>query len=80
MVRPNRVLKVWERLDVPASLVKMTNELHLTKKERVQAFVDLYLNSYPHKLSWKDIARELYHCGEMSAAREAKKFYHQSGK
>ena len=79
MVTADKINEVWERLDVPKSLVKMITGNLSTTKEKTQACVDLYLNCSPYEPSWKDIASALYECDEMAAAREAKTFYHKSG-
>ena len=80
MVTTDRIMKVWERLDVPESLVKMITRNLSTTKEKTRACVDLYLNCSPYKPSWIKITSALYGCDEMAAAREAKTFYHQNGK
>ena len=80
MVTADRIMKAWETLGVPESLVKMISENLSTTKEKTRACVDLYLNCYPHMTSWKVIISGLYDCEEMAAAREAKSFYYQNGK
>ena len=79
MVPADRIMKVWERLGVPGSLVNMKTKKLSTTKEKTLACVDLYLNCYPGRPSWKDMTETLYWCEEMAAAREAKPFYHQNG-
>ena len=79
MVTADKIMEVWGWLGVPESLVKMITGNLSTTKEKTRTCVDLYLNCYP-KPSWKDIASDLYECGEMAAAREAKPFHHQNGK
>ena len=80
MVPADRIMKVWEDLGVPESLLKMKTENLSTTKEKTRACVDLYLNCYPgERPSWEHITEALYWCEEMAAAREAKPFYHQNG-
>ena len=79
VVPADRMTKVWEVLGVPKSLVEMISGNLSTTKEKTRVYVDLYLNYY-HEPSWRRITSELYYCGEMAAAREAKLFYHQNGK
>ena len=80
MVPADWMMNVWWELNVPESLVKMINRNFSTTKEKTRGFVDFYLNYYPNdKLSWWNITRALYFCGEKAAAREAKSFYHQYG-
>ena len=78
MVPADRIMEVWEELHVPESLLKTNIENFITTKE-TRACVDLFLNCYPHELSWKHITEVLYRCQVMAAAREAKPFYHQNG-
>ena len=78
MVTADKIIKVWKRLDVPESLVKMITGNLSTTKEKTRACVDLYLNCHP-KPSWKDITSALYQCGELAAAKEAKSFLQQNG-
>ena len=81
MVPADRMTMVWEEgLGVPESLVKMISGNLSTTKEKTRACVDLFLNYSPDEPSWRHIISELYYCGEMAAAREAKLFYHQNGK
>ena len=80
MVAADRIMKVWKRLGVPESLVKMISGNLSITKEKTRACVDLYLNCYPYVPSWKSIISGLYNCDEMAAAREAKPFHHQNGK
>ena len=80
MVTADRIVKVWRRLRVPKSLVKMITGNLSTTKEKTRACVDLYLNCSPYEPSWKGIALALYMCDEVAAAREAKMFHHQNGK
>ena len=80
MVTADKIMKVWDWLGVPESLVKMITGNLSTTKEKIRACVDLYLNCCPFEPSWEDIAGALYRCDEMSAAREAKTFHHQNGK
>ena len=79
MVTADKIMKVWKRLDVAESLVKMITGNLSSTKEKTRACVDLYLNCHP-KSSWNDITSVLYKHGEMAAAREAKPFHHQNGK
>ena len=79
MVTADKINEVWERVYVLESLVKMKTRNLSTTKEKTRACVDLYLNCSPYEPSWKDIASALYECDEMTAAREAKTFYHKSG-
>ena len=79
MVTADRIMEVWQRLYVPESLVKMITRNLSTTKEKTRACVDLYLNCYPDDPSWKDITSELYECGELAAAKEAKSFLKQNG-
>ena len=79
LVTTDRMMKVWEELDVPESLVAMTTENLSTPKEKTRACMDIYLNCHPNP-SWNSIATVLYYYEEMAAAREAKPFYHQNGK
>ena len=78
MVTADRIMKVWGRLGVPESLVKMISGNLSTTKEKTRACVDLYLNYHSHP-SWDVIISVLYICEEMAAAREAKSFYRQKG-
>ena len=80
MVTADRIMKVWDRLYVPQSLVKMITGNLSTTKEKTRPCVDIYLNCSPYKASWKEIAEALYGCDEMAAAREAKPFYHKNSK
>ena len=79
MVPANRIMKMWKKLGVPESLVKMTTKNLSTINEKTRACVDLYLNCCPRDPSWKRITQALYYCEEKAAAREAKPFYHQNG-
>ena len=79
MVATDRIMEVWNWLQVPKSLVKIITGNLLTTREKTQACLDLYLSCSP-KPSWKNIASALYECNEMAAVREAKPFYHQNGK
>ena len=79
LVTADRIIKVWEWLRVPESLVKMITGNLSTTKEKTRACVDLYLNCRPYKPSWERIVSALYERGEMAAAREAKPFHHQNG-
>ena len=80
MVPADRVTEVWRELGVPESLVEMISGNLSTTKEKTRACVDLYLNCSPHGRLWSRITSALYYGGEMAAAREAKPFYHQTGK
>ena len=80
MVTADRIMRVWDWLDVPEKLVKMITRNLSTTKEKTRACVDLYLNCSADELSWKRITLALYWCDEMAAAREAKPFHHQNGK
>ena len=80
MVPADKIMDVWEELDVRESLVKMKTENLSTTKEKTRACVDLYLNCYPgERPSWEHITEILYYFEEVAAAREAKPFYHQNG-
>ena len=78
MVTADRIMKVWDWLDVPESLVKMITRNLSTTKEKTRACVDLYLNCSPEP-TWEDITLGLYQCGELAAAKEAKSFLQQNG-
>ena len=79
LVTADRMMKVWEELGVPESLVEMMSGNFSTPKEKTRACVDLYLTCHPYP-SWSSIASALYYFGEMVAAKEAKPFYYQNGK
>ena len=79
MVKADRIMKVWEELRIPESLVKMITGKPLTTKEKTRACMDRYLNCAPYDPSWRGIASALYKCNEIAAAREAKPFYHHNG-
>ena len=83
MVTDDNIMKVWDRLDVPDSLVEIITRNFLTKKQKTQACVVLYLNYFPdmYKISWREIVETLYYyfC-EMAAAREARTFLHKEGR
>ena len=58
MVTADWIKEVWQRLDVPESLVKMITR-KLSLKEKTRACVDLYLNCYPYGPSWNAITSAL---------------------
>ena len=79
MVTADRIMKVWETLGVPESLVKMISGNLSRIKAKTRACMNIYLNYHPNA-SWVDINIGLYHCEETAAAKEAKPFHHQNGK
>ena len=70
--------RFMEVLGVPESMVTMISGHLSTTKEKTRACVDLYLNCHPDA-SWERITGALFNCRELTAAREAKRFCHQSG-
>ena len=78
MVPADRTMKVWKKLGIPESLVKMTTKNLSTINKKTRACVDLYLNCY-YEPSWKHITKVLYWCEERAAVGEAKPFYDQNG-
>lgn len=79
LVAADKIMLIWERLNIPESLVKYVTKTFSTMKEQIRACVDLYVNCFPDEPSWITIASGLYSCDEMVAAREAKPFYYHNG-
>ena len=51
---------------------------HSSEEEKLHSCADIYITCKPDS-SWKDLVRELYDCGGMAAAKEAKAFLQQRG-
>ena len=80
-VPADRVVKVWEDLGVPESLVENISRKFSTSKDKTHICMDLYLCNPDHDPSWIHIASTLYKYGEMAAVRKAKSFMylHENG-
>ena len=64
----------WEEYDYdPKSYLDEVESKYTTTREKTSDIADVYVNSYPEP-SWERLVGDLYYCGEMAAAKEAKSF------
>ena len=68
---------MWEEV-LGVSAVKEIYSSHSSEEKKLHSCADTYATCKPDS-SWEDLAQELYHCGEMAAAKEAKAFLQQKG-
>ena len=72
----------WEDCDYnvydPCSYLDAIESKYTTAREKTNVLADVYINSHPEP-SLKQLAKKLYTCGEMAAAKEAKSFLQKNG-
>ena len=69
--------QVWEEV-FGKGTVKEIYSSHSNEEEKLHYCVDIYATCKPDS-SWEELVQELYDCGEMAAAKEAKAFLQQKG-
>ena len=75
--------ELWERVlwwdeCVPYPYLDEVESKYSTAREKTIDLADVYVNSHP-KPSWKQLVGDLYCCGEIAAAKEAKSFLQKNG-
>ena len=68
---------VWEVV-LGEEAVEEIYSSHSSEEEKLHSCADTYANCKPDS-SWKEFVQQLYNCGEMAAAKEAKAFLQQRG-
>ena len=69
----------WDKYEyVPESYLDEVESKYTTTREKTSDLADVYVNSYPEP-SWERLVKDLYCCGEMAAAKEAKSFLQKNG-
>ena len=66
----------WEDYDNdydPCFYLDEVESKYTAAREKTNVLADVYVNSYPEP-SWEQLAKKLYTCDEMAAAKEAKSF------
>ena len=69
--------RVWEEV-LGKGAVKEIYSSHSSEEEKLHSCADAYVTC-KHDSSWKELARQLFNCGEMAAAKEVKAFLQQKG-
>ena len=69
--------QVWELVLGKGAVEKIYSN-HSSEEEKLHSCADTFATCKPDS-SWEELAQELYDCGEMTAAKEAKAFLQQKG-
>ena len=70
--------KAWGKVlrwdcDVPESYLDEVESKYTTAREKTSDLADFYVNSHPEP-SREELLKDLYNCGVLAAAKEAKSF------
>ena len=74
----NKRREVWERIFCHRQVVEKIFSRHSSEEEKLHSCADTYVTCAP-SISWKELVEELYDCGEMAAAKEARTFLQRKG-
>ena len=70
--------RVWEEIFNHHRLIQEIYSSHSNEEEKLSSCANIYVTCAP-SISWEELVQELYDCGEMAAAKEAKAFLQHKG-
>ena len=70
--------QVWEKV-LNRGAVRETYSSHSSEEEKLHSCADTYATCKPDS-SWEQLVWNLYDCGEMAAAKDAKAFLQRKGR
>ena len=69
---------MWEGIFNHDQVIEEIYSSHSSEEEILHSCADTYVTCAP-SISWEELIEELYDCGEMAAAKEAKAFLQHKG-
>ena len=70
--------RVWAEIFNHSQVIEEIYSSHPREEERLHSCADTCVTCAP-SICWEELVRELYDCGEMAAAKEAKAFLQHKG-